>query len=295
MPQESLRSVLGRQVLICDGAMGTQLMGRGLPTGACGEMWNIEHADRVEAIHRDYAQAGAHLVTTNTFGATRSTLERHGHADLVARLNAAAVQAARKAVGDRGWVLGDIGPFGGFLEPVGDTTESQALEIFVEQARALREAGADGAIIETMSDPGEMRVAIAAARQAGGPDWPIIATFAFGRYDDIYRTMSGATLDDCLATAIEAGADVVGGNCGISLDLAGYVDLGKALVKAGTGKPVILQPNAGSPKTVDGKTVYDATPEQFAAMGRSLKDAGVKVLGGCCGTTPAHIKALALL
>jgi 5-methyltetrahydrofolate--homocysteine methyltransferase len=203
-----------------------------------------------------------------------------------------AVRLARRAVGGSCFLLGDIGPFGDFLEPAGTTTEQELLEIFRTQAMSLKRGGADAIIIETMSDPGEMRAAIRAAKDVSY--WPVFATYAFNApADGAFRTMMGTTAAEAIQVAIEAGADAVGANCGTSLGLADYVELAKVLVKAAGRTPVILQPNAGSPQTIQGRTVHTATPQDMADLVRPLLDAGVRIIGGCCGTTPAHLKAMA--
>lgn len=291
MARKYLLDALNDRTLLCDGAMGTQLFLRGLAPGTSGEHWNVEKPHLVEDIHRAYRSAGCDLITTNTFGASAPALERHGLSKDVYVLNVAGAKAARRVAGDDAWVLGDIGPFGGFLEPLGDTTPDQLLEIFTAQAKALKEGGADAAIIETMSDPNEMAVAIRAARQVG--DWPIIATYSFDRGNgQEFRTMMGAYVADAVAEAIKAGADIVGANCGTSLSLQDYQRLAEELVAAAGNVPVILQPNAGSPQEVNGKLVYGATPADMAAIVPSLKEIGVKIIGGCCGTSPDHLAAM---
>ena len=290
----ALRRLLGRRVLLCDGAMGTQLIARGLPVGVSGETWNLDHAADVEAIHRSYVQAGCDLVTTNTFGASTPSLERHGLADKAAAINAAGARLARRAAGDGAFVLGDIGPFGGFLEPLGDMTPEALLAAFLAQAEALRQGGADGIIIETMVDPAELAVAVQAAKQAS--DWPVFATYAFGKADgDSFRTIMGTTVPEAVQAAIAAGADVVGANCGTALDLPDYLRLAESLVAAArpTATPVILQPNAGAPRLVDGKMVHPASPADMAGLIDPLRNLGLRVIGGCCGTGPEHLAAMA--
>jgi len=283
---------LGRRPLLCDGAMGTQLMVRGLAAGSCGEKWNVDRPADVEAIHRAYRQAGCDLVTTNTFGGTSLVLARHGLERQVDALNRAGAQVASRAAGDSGWVLGDIGPFGGFLEPVGDTTSEQAAVAFRDQAVALAAGGADAFIVETFSDPAEVALAIAAARSAS-PRLPIVATYAFERGDGVtFRTMTGADVRTATAAAISAGAHVVGANCGTSLSLDDYLRLARDLVAAAGRTAVILQPNAGSPQSVDGKLVYPASPADMAGLVPELLRIGVRIIGGCCGTTPEHLRAM---
>ena len=289
-----LRIELSQRVLLCDGAMGTQLILRGLPVGVCGETWNLDNPQAVEAIHRAYREAGCDLLTTNTFGATTTNLERHHLAEKAHALNVAGAQLARRAAGDSAWVLGDIGPFGGFLEPLGETTEAQLLAIFRAQAEGLREGGADGIIIETMGDPAEVSVAIRAAKEV--TDWPVIATYAFAKAEDgSFRTLMGTRVGEAMAAAAKAGADIIGANCGTALGLPEYIELAKQLVAAArpSGTGVILQPNAGAPQMIDGKMVHPATPQEMAALVHPFIDAGLRIIGGCCGTTPEHLRAMA--
>ncbi|MFI5379371.1 MAG: homocysteine S-methyltransferase family protein [Tepidisphaerales bacterium] len=289
MARPDLLAALKQRPLLCDGAMGTQLIAAGLKPGACGELWNVEKGDVVASIHRRYRAAGCDLITTNTFGGTRPNLERHGLVPQLRQLNKSAVQNARLAAGSEGYVLGDIGPFGGFLEPVGDATEADVLALFVEQAEAL--ADADAFIIETMSDPAEMALAIRAVRKISS--LPVIATYAFSNSPTVFRTMMGVPAADAIRTAIDAGADIVGANCGTGLDLPDYLRLAGDLVAAAGGTPVILQPNAGAPKHEGGKLIYDALPQQMAKIVPQLCSAGLKIIGGCCGTTPDHLAAMA--
>ncbi|HEY8665481.1 MAG TPA: homocysteine S-methyltransferase family protein, partial [Tepidisphaeraceae bacterium] len=254
-------------------------------------LWNTQRPADVQSIHRAYRQAGCDLITTNTFGASAVALDRHGLRPRAVELNRAGAAAARLACGDDAWVLGDIGPFGGFLEPLGDMAAEDLRPVFAEQAQALRAGGADAAVIETMSDPAEVAVAIAAARSIG--DWPIIATYAFAKSDTGFKTMMGIDVDEAIGRAIDAGATVVGANCGTNLSLEDYARLADQLVGAARGLPVILQPNAGSPTTVDGKLVYHASAREMAALARRLVAAGVRIIGGCCGTTPAMLKEIA--
>ena len=186
--------------------------------------------------------------------------------------------------------MADIGPFGGFLEPLGDTTTEQLAEIFTEQLAAMYGNGADGAIIETMSDASEIAVAIKAAKAVDSR--PVIATYAFEKGGDNFHTMMGTNAGDAMKAVIDAGADIVGSNCGTSLSLDDYLVLAKELVDAAGDTPVILQPNAGSPVIVDGETVHTATPEDMAGIVGKLLDIGVRVIGGCCGTTPDHLRAM---
>ncbi len=292
MNTRSLTHLIADGPVLADGGMGTLLMAQGMTAGESSALWNVEHPDIVAAIHRRYRQAGCRLITTNTFQACRTTLDPHGAADRVREINLAAARNARHGGGDDAIILADVGPFGGFLEPLGDTTESQLHDIFTQQLQALHDGGADAALIETMSDPRELAVAVRAARAVA--DWPIIATFAFQKQaDGRFRTMMGTTVADAMNAAMDAGADIVGSNCGTGLELPDYIELARQLVAAVDGKrPIILQPNAGAPCIVDGRSVHPATPSDMAAITPQLLKAGIHVIGGCCGTTPEHLKAM---
>ena len=285
----NLLDALAERPLLSDGAMGTQLMLAGLPAGACGLQWNVEAPQALEAIHKAYCEAGCDLATTNTFEGTRFALAKHGLGDRVEDFNREGVARARVVARD-GWVLGDVGPIGDFLEPLGSITEDEALAMFAEQVRALADANADAIIVESMSDAGELALAVRAARATG---LPVIATFAFSRGDGVtYRTMMGTDVATALQAAIDAGADGVGANCGASMGLDDYRRLAESVVANAGGHPTILQPNAGSPTLVDGQAVYGATPEDMAALAADLLQAGIRIVGGCCGTTPQHLAAM---
>ncbi len=286
----ALLSTLRTRPLLCDGGMGTQLMLRGLASGACGEAWNIEQPAKVREVHAAYRAAGCDLLTTNTFGGSRPALAKHHQAEQLLRLNQAGASVARQAC-DGAFVLGDIGPLGEFLEPLGDLTLEQAADFFTEQATALRQGGADGVIVETMADPTELACAVRAARALG--DWPVLATFAYQSADaQSFHTMMGAGVDHAVKSAVEAGASVVGANCGTDLSLDAYLRLTEQLAAAAGDIPVIVQPNAGKPHVVGDRTEYPATPSDMAAYVPRLLAAGARIVGGCCGTTPAHLAAM---
>jgi len=290
MSDSNWLDVIKSRVLVCDGAMGTQLMLAGMPPGDCGALWNVNEPAKVESIHARYKDAGCDFATSNTFGGCKHVLAQHGAEASLVDLNKAGVQRARNGAPGC-WVLADIGPFGDFLEPLGLTAKDEALAMFRDQAQALKEAGPDGVIIETMTDLEEMRLAIRAAKETG---LPVIATYAFDRADGVtHRTMMGQDVPTCIAAALDEGADVVGANCGKDMDLDDYVKLAEALLRAAGGKPVAVQPNAGAPQMVDGRLTYLATSEQMAQLARQLAALGVRIVGGCCGTTPAHLKAIA--
>jgi 5-methyltetrahydrofolate--homocysteine methyltransferase len=271
--------------------MGTQLQQLGLAPGAGGELWNVDHPDRVRQVHRSYVTAGADLLTTNSFGGTSYVLATHEAGARVREINFAAAQLAREVAGDRAWVLGDIGPFGGMFDPYGDADPAEVQVAFRQQAAALLEGGADALLLETMSDPTEAVLALEASRAAGAEC--VFATFAFQKSAAGFRTMMGVSVHDCIAPLVTAGADAVGANCGTELSLEDYVKLTAELVAVSGGRPVIVQPNAGSPRMVDGRIVYDVTPAHFAAVVPRLLAAGARVVGGCCGATPEHLSAIA--
>jgi 5-methyltetrahydrofolate--homocysteine methyltransferase len=277
--------------LLGDGAMGTQLMLAGLVQGNCGEAWNLTHPGRVLAIQRRYAEAGSDCIITNTFGGSRIMLNRHGHANDVTAVNAAGVAIAREAFGGRpGYVLGDIGPFGGLMEPYGDFTEAEVRTAFAEQAKALVDAGADAIIIETQTSLEELLLALTAAREAGAGC--VIGSMAYDVTLDgsTFRTMMGIDPEQAAEFMQAHGADIVGLNCGTGMDME-RARQAVARYRRVTDLPVMAQPNAGQPKLVDMKVVYDESPAQMVTGVGPLLDAGARIIGACCGSTPDHIRA----
>ncbi|MBV8211903.1 MAG: homocysteine S-methyltransferase family protein [Verrucomicrobia bacterium] len=292
MAQNDLLTELATRPLCCDGAMGTQLLARGLKGGKCGMLWNVDRTSDVREIHEAYRSAGADLVTTNSFGGSRFTLDRHGLADRADELNRAAAEIARVPAGETGWVLGDVGPFGDFLQPLGETTPDQLRDIFRQQIEALLAGGADAILLETMSDPAEAVIGIEAAK-ACETSVPAIVTYAFQKTaSGSFRTMMGTTVDEAIQRAADSGAQIIGANCGTRLNLNDYVELAKQIVAVAGHAYVMIQPNAGRPHTEDGRTVYDATPEQMAMTTSQLLSSGVRIVGGCCGTTAEHLVAI---
>ncbi len=276
--------------LVADGAMGTALMAAGLEAGACGEFWNVARPDAILRVQRRYVEAGADCIITNTFGASRVMLARHGHAALVKEINAAAVRIARQAfegAGRDGWVLGDIGPLGALLEPYGDLSEATARAALEEQAAALVEAGADGIIIETETSLEETGLAIDAAKAAGARS--VVASFAYDLSTDgtFYVTMMGVLPDKAAQFCEERGADVVGLNCGTSMDMGAVAAVVRAY-RAATQLPTMGQPNAGNPVLEHGKVVYRQTPAEMAAALPDVLEAGTNIIGSCCGSTYEH-------
>lgn len=286
-----LQDVIRERPLLGDGAMGTQLMLAGLEQGNCGELWNLTHPERVLAIQQRYAEAGSDCIITNTFGGSRIMLTRHGEAEHVAAINKAGVEITRKAFGNRdGYVLGDIGPFGGLLEPFGEFTEAQVRNAFEEQAAALVEGGADAIIIETQTSLEELLLGIRAAQNAGARC--IIGSIAYDVTLDgsTFRTMMGVEPERAAEFMEEHGAHIVALNCGTRMD----IDRALAAVqryKSVTSLPVMVQPNAGQPRLENMKVVYDETPGQMARGLMPLLEAGANIVGACCGSTPEHIRA----
>lgn len=291
--KKTLLETIQERPLLGDGAMGTQLMLAGLEQGGCGEAWNLTHPERVLAIQRRYADAGSDCILTNTFGASRIMLNRHGNAGQAAEINRAAVAIARRAfaeAGRDGLVIGDIGPFGGLLQPFGDFTEEDVGAAFAEQAKALVEAGADAIIIETQTSLEELLLGLRAAREAGAPC--VIGSMAYDvtRDGTTFRTMMGVDPERAAQFMEEHGADIVALNCGTGMDMERALHAVMRYRQA-TPLPVMVQPNAGQPKLVNLKVVYDETPQQMAPGVAPLLDAGASIVGACCGSTPQHIRA----
>ena len=291
--KKPLHEACKERPLLGDGAMGTQLMLAGLEQGNCGEEWNIDHPDRVLGIQRRYAQAGSDCILTNTFGGSRIMLNRHGNADKVVEINQAAVGIVRQAfeeVGRDGYVIGDVGPFGGLMEPFGEFTEQQVRDAFNEQAKALVDAGADAIIVETQTSLEELGLAIDAAREAGAAC--IIGSMAYDVTLDgeTFRTMMGVDPERAAEFMQEHGVDVVALNCGTGMDMERALAAVRRYREV-TELPVMVQPNAGQPKLVNMKVTYDETPEQMAPGVGPLLSAGANVVGACCGSTPEHIRA----
>jgi 5-methyltetrahydrofolate--homocysteine methyltransferase len=290
-PMFDLLALASSRTVIVDGAMGTELQLAGLGLGECGSAWNLDHPERLIAIHSAYIEAGCDAVITNSFGANRWVLGRYGLESRVEEVNRSAARIARQAAGDRACVLGDLGPCGGLLPPLGAVEPVNLLEEFTRQARALVEGGADGIIIETMTAVEEMTIAVRAARAAASPF--VIASLAFDRLPNgLIRTMMGVAPEKAAQAAIDAGADIVGANCGTSMTTGDFARVVEAYRRV-TDRPVIVQANAGTPELVDGRAVYRLAPEALADGMAEVVAAGASLVGGCCGTTPAHIAELA--
>jgi 5-methyltetrahydrofolate--homocysteine methyltransferase len=278
-----------RGVLVADGAWGTLLWKRGLAPGTAPERWNLERPDEVEAVARAYVEAGAQIVLTNTFGGSRWKLARAGLGNRTAEVNRRGVELSKRAAGGRALVFASIGPTGDFVAPLGTRTEKEFLDCFAEQVAACADGGADGLVIETMTALDEARAALVAARRAA-PALPVAACMTFDRGARGYATMMGVTPERAARELDAAGADLLGSNCGTGI--AAMVEVAR-LMKPATARPLWIKPNAGAPRLVDGRTVFRETPQEMAAHVPDLIAAGARVIGGCCGTTPEHVRALA--
>ena len=293
----ALYEALAQGVLTVDGAMGTMLQNVGLTDGGAPELWNVEHPDRVEAILEEYAAAGARLITTNTFGGTRGRLDMHGLGDRLHELNLAGAKVAR-TVADRHpgtFVMGDIGPSGELMEPMGTLTPEGAQEIFAEQIKALVEGGVDAILIETMSDLAEVEAAVKAA-QAVAPGLPIITTLSF---DTNLRTMMGVKPAMAVSVLSGLGVRIIGANCGRGVDEMKVIAAELAAERDKSGAPtaesgvfLITQSNSGLPKLVGDTFIYEGTPAEMAEYAQAMKELGINAVGSCCGSTPAHTASI---
>lgn len=275
-------------ILISDGAMGTMLQAAGLEPGACPESWNLDHPDRIEAIARAYVEAGSDLVETNTFGANYFKLKHFGLDKQVVEINRSAVEIARKAGGPDIIVLGSVGPTGIILL-MGEVSETELYEAFREQCVALAEAGADAICIETMTALDEATIAVRAAKE--NTSLEVICTMTFDKtLYGTYRTMMGVSPEEMVVALKEAGADVIGTNCGNGM--VNMIPIVEAIRRVDPTIPVMVQANAGQPHLRKGQNVFDETPDITAGFVPNLIEAGVNIIGGCCGTNPEHIKAI---
>jgi 5-methyltetrahydrofolate--homocysteine methyltransferase len=274
------------ETLIADGAMGTFLMAQGLELGAPPEEWNVTHPQRISDVHRAYIDAGSRIILTNTFGGTRLRLKRAGLDNRAGEFNRAAAVLARAAAGGRAFVAGDIGPSGEMLEPMGGLTFPEAVEAFTEQARALAESGVDLLWVETMMDLEEARAAVTGAKRAS--DLPVFCSMTFGPAG---RTIMGTTVRQALESLRPLQPAAFGANCGEGLNIMDEVL--DQLRGSAPVLPWIAKPNAGLPRMVGDKAVYDIGPTQFADRIDALVACGAQVVGGCCGSSPEFIAAIA--
>ncbi|MCJ7512663.1 MAG: homocysteine S-methyltransferase family protein [Anaerolineales bacterium] len=276
-------------LILADGAMGTMLFEAGLQFGDSPERWNVEHPERVQAVHRAYLEAGSRLLLTNTFGGNRWRLSLHGLESRGREFVEAGARNARasvEAAGGRALVAGDIGPSGSLLAPLGELDEAEAVAGFAEQAEALLEGGVDVIWIETMSDLGEVATAVRGVRQAS-ESVPILATMTF---DTRGHTMMGVSPEKAVQQLLALGAAAIGGNCG-----NGPEEILEVVERMRAVSPqaiVIAKANAGLPTLVGGHAVYAASPESMAEYARAAAGRGARIIGACCGSTPAHLQAM---
>jgi methionine synthase I (cobalamin-dependent) len=280
-----LEKLLVAGPVVTDGAWGTQLQARSLGIGEFPDLWNLSNPGKVEEVARAYVDAGSQIILTNTFGANRVRLAETGRAGQAAEINQRGVEISRKAAAGKAAVFASLGP-GGKLLMTGETSADELSAAFAEQAQALASAGADAIVVETMSDLEEAKLAIAAARVTG---LPVVACMVFDAGKDKDRTMMGSTPEQVAKALTEAGADVIGANCGQGI--AGFVPICQRL-RAATDRPLWLKPNAGLPQLVGDRAIYTTTPEEFVAHVPELIKLGASFIGGCCGSSPEFIKAV---
>ncbi|HSL21100.1 MAG TPA: homocysteine S-methyltransferase family protein [Vicinamibacterales bacterium] len=276
-----------REPLIADGATGTMLIARGLPPGEAPERWTLERPSEIEQVALAYVESGAELLTTNTFGASPLRLRMHGLEGRTDELNARAVELARDASDGRAYVLGSIGPTGRLLKPMGDVDHQLVLDGFRRQSAALAGAGADAIVIETMMDLEEAAIALEAVKEEA-PALPVLVTLTFDVTPRGPFTTMGVSVVSACARLQDGGADAIGANCGTGPEP--MLAVARAFAETST-LPLIFQPNAGLPMRRNGQLVYPQPPEAFAEQAARLAPLCV-IVGGCCGTTPAHIAAL---
>jgi len=276
------------KVLVSDGAWGTFLHQKGLKADECPESWNLQRPDDVLEIANSYVDAGADIIQTNSFGASPLKLEGYGLEAQTIDLNRSAAELSKQAAGDRTLVLGSMGPTGKMVM-MGEVSPQEVFKGFSEQAKGLAEGGVDGIAIETMTDPEEARLAIEAVKKVTALD--LACTFAFSKNQDgVYRTMMGTDVASYLEMALSAGADIIGANCGNGT--AGMIEIVKVIRTLNPSIPVLVHANAGLPIYKDGKTVFPESAKEMASQIEELVKAGTNIVGGCCGTTPEHIRQI---
>jgi methionine synthase I (cobalamin-dependent) len=294
MAKIDLIEKLKQGIFFLDGAMGTQLIAEGIKSKRCNDYLNVESPQTVIDIHKAYLQAGSDAIITNTFSANKFVLDKHNLGDKVEQINLAGARIARQAVEEidaERYVLGGIGPCSEFLPPVGKADPEKVKEAFIVQAQALLEGGVDGFIVETMMALKEMTIAVQALQSVS--ELPVFASFAFNPASDGFRTLMGIAPDTAIPKLVSLGVDAVGFNCG-SLTMGEYNKLSQICADLLKDDEVFLlaEPNAGKPELTESRAIYKLSPEDFADAAQKIRDAGARILGGCCGTGPEHIKAM---
>lgn len=281
-------AVKNGKILVSDGAWGTFLHKKGLKPGECPELWCIERYDDVKSIAQSYVDAGADMVESNSFGASCFKLKHYGLMDRAAEINEAAAKASREAAGEDKWVIASIGPTGLMLITE-EVTEDELYDAFKVQAVALEKGGADAVCIETMSDIDEACLAIRATKE--NTKLEVICTFTFEKtVRGDYRTMMGVSPVDAAKAAIEAGADIIGANCGNGMER--MIEIVREMREVAPNTPILVHANAGLPENINGTDVFPESPSDMAKYVSEIIKAGANIIGGCCGTTPEHIKAM---
>lgn len=280
--------LIEKKLLLADGAWGTELAQRGLPPGEAPEKWNLEEPDEVRGVAAAYVEAGSDIILTNTFGGNRPTLERAGLADKSAEVNRIGVALSLEAASGKALVFASIGPTGELMEPYGTAGVADVTGWFAEQASAIAAAGADGFVIESMSDLGEAKAALRAVRENSALPVVVSMTFALGAKGP--ATIMGIRPEQAAEELDKAGADIVGANCGSGIEE--IIEVARRM-RTATHLPLWCKPNAGVPELVDGRTVFKQTPEETARHVPALVQAGANIVGACCGSTPDHIRLIA--
>lgn len=278
--------IFAASLRVTDGAWGTELQNRGLTAGAAPELWNVENPSAVEAVAASYVETGSEVILTNTFGGNRLVLSSHGLGDRAAELSEAGAAISRRAAGSDVKVFASIGPTGKIVM-MDEVPPEEISAAFAEQASALARGGADAIVLETFNELAEIKLAIEAV--AGACDLPVVASMTFASGPQSTSTMMGNSPGDLAAAAEATAVDAVGANCGAGPD--NYVKVAALLAEA-TALPIWIKANAGLPQIVDGRTVFPMGPEQFARFVAPLAEAGASFIGGCCGTTPEHLRAV---
>jgi len=275
-------------VLVSDGAWGTFLQAKGLKPGECPELWNVDRPDDVYDIAKSYIDAGSDMIETNSFGGSVFKLKAYGFEDRVYEINKAAAEISRKAAGPNKHVLGSIGPTGKIIM-MGDVTPEELYDAFTVQATALEKGGADAIVVETMTDMEEAMAAVKAVKE--NTKCELICTMTFDKSGEkAYNTMMGITPEDMVTALVDAGADIIGANCGNGIQ--NMIEISELIRAINPDVPVLIHANAGAPIYKDGETLFPESPEEMSSYVEALIKAGANIIGGCCGTTPEHIRAM---